>query len=53
MSRWQELLERQHSEERAGTADPATHAQERVELREELEGEQQDDDSYDGNHSEE
>ena len=37
MSRWQELLERQQSEERAGTADPATHAQERVRVREELE----------------
>ena len=34
-------LERQHEEERAGTADPATHAEERVDLREELEEEEQ------------
>ena len=30
MSRWHELFERQHSQERSGTADPATHAQERT-----------------------
>lgn len=53
MSKWQELFERQHSEERAGTADPATHAQERVDLREELEEEQQQDDSDDGDHDDE
>lgn len=49
MSRWQELFERQHDEERAGTADPAAHAQDRVDLREELEEEQQQDDD-DGDH---
>ena len=36
MSRWSELFERQHEEERAGTADPDRHAEERVDLREEL-----------------
>ena len=53
MSRWQELFERQHDEERAGTADPATHAEERVDLREELEEEQQQDDGDDGDHDDE
>lgn len=43
MSRWQELFDRQHAEERAGTTDPDAHAQERVDLREELEAEQQGD----------
>ena len=47
MSRWQELFNRQHAEERAGTADPAAHAQERVDLREELEDEQQQEGSQD------
>lgn len=53
MSRWQELFERQHSEERAGTAGPATHAQERVDLQEELGNEQQQDDSDAGDHEDE
>ena len=30
-------VERQHEEERAGTADPDAHAEERVDLRAELE----------------
>ena len=50
LSKWQELFERQHSEERMGTADPATNAQERVDLREELEEQQPEaeaDDHYD------
>ena len=49
MSRWSELFEQQREEERAGTADPGRHAEEHVDLREELEEEeeqqqQQDDD---------
>ena len=50
MSRWQELFERQHAEEREGTADSAAHAQERVDLREELDDQQQQDDSAGGDH---
>ena len=53
MSRWHELLERQHEEERDGTADPGTHAEERADLREELEKQQQDDgDDDDDDHDE-
>ena len=48
MSRWQELFEKQREEERAGTADPETHAEERVDLREQLESEDSRDDDGDG-----
>ena len=47
MSRWQELFEGHREEERAGTADPDAHAQERVDLREDLERQEDDEDGFD------
>ena len=52
MSRWQELFERQHEEERDGTADPGTHGEERTNLREKLEKQQQDDSDDEDDHDE-